>query len=161
MSIIKRLNIIREEAGLSKLSFEKSIRKSNGYLNSLEKNDRHPSTEVIIDVMSVYSDYNLNWLMTGKGPMKKGEESESVAKEPLPEYQTQDSTLILAMRDDVKNDLKELSQGMVNNFDVLGRALKRSLMEQQKILSFIEKLDADQISKATKDLHSFLDKNER
>lgn len=159
LNIVDRLNIIRKEVGLSKIAFEKSINKSNGYLNSLEKNGRHPSTEVVIDVINIYSEYNLNWIMTGEEPMKKSEHKHEVSEEPETDYEAQGGSLILAMRDDLKNDLKELSQGMVNNFEVLGRGMKRSIIDQQKILKFIETLNAEEISKATKDLHLFLDQN--
>lgn len=158
LRIIDRINKIRSLEGVNKSQFERKINKSTGYLNMLEKKNGQPGADVILDIIKSFPDYNLNWLMTGEEPMKRNEQAHQVSEDPKKDYEAQGGSLILAMRDDLKNDLRELSQGMINNFEVLGRGMKRSIMDQQKILKFIETLNAEEISKATKDLHSFLDK---
>jgi len=157
MSVLNRLEKIRTDLGLNKSQFERVLGKSSGYINTLTKNESVPGTDVIIKISDNYPEYNLNWVLTGEEPMKKNGKAHQVSEDPKKDYEAQGGSLILAMRDDLKNDLRELSQGMINNFEVLGRGMKRSIMDQQKILKFIETLNAEEISKATKDLHSFLD----
>lgn len=156
LKIIDRINKIRSLEDVNKSQFERRINKSTGYLNMLEKKNGQPGVDVVLDIIKSFPDYNLTWLMTGEEPMKKNEHKHHVSEEPKAAYDTKSNSLILAMRDDLKNDLKELTQGMVTNFEVLGRGMKRNIMDQQKILKFIEALNAEEISKATKDLHLFL-----
>lgn len=56
--------------GLSISSFEKSIGKATNYI----RNSKSFTSNVLSTIMDVYPDLNIEWLITGKGDMLKGEE---------------------------------------------------------------------------------------
>lgn len=97
MSIIDRINIIRENEGLNKSEFERSINKSSGYLNMLEKKKAMPSAEVLIDVTDLYPNYNLKWILKGEGEMLRGHvpEGKSLAMEQGEKYQTKTEIMMM------------------------------------------------------------------
>ncbi len=123
LSILKRINILREDLGLSKSAFEKKISKSNGYLNGLEKREGQPGADVVVDIINAFPDYSLNWLMTGSGDMKiqKGK----IASDEQEEYQLEHKTTLLDVRDDLKNDV----HGVNENILALSRAYEKKSME--------------------------------
>jgi len=57
---------------------------------------------------------------------------------------------------DIKKDLAALAEGMTHNFEVVSDGIFESLKGQQKILKFIDDLDAKAISKATLKLNEML-----
>ncbi len=155
MSILKRLNVLREDQNLSKAAFEKRISKSNGYFNGLEKRDGIPGAEVILDVIKEFPDYNLNWIMTGEGEMLKAQYPSE--KESHDKANAEDEKISLQdFQVDMKRDLAALAEGMTRNFEVVSNGLITSLQGQRKILDFIEKLNAEEISKATSKLDELL-----
>ena len=65
--------------------FETYIGLSTGYISNMKKNNGGISSDVILKLKNKFSDLNLDWLITGEGPMLKSESSNMVA-EPLVEY---------------------------------------------------------------------------
>ncbi|MBT0607606.1 helix-turn-helix domain-containing protein [Aequorivita echinoideorum] len=97
MSIIERINVIRKNEGLNKSQFERMINKSTGYLNMLEKKGATPSVDILLEILKNFPDYNLNWILLGKGEMMKfsAEKSESIesVNEEKSEYLSKDDYL--------------------------------------------------------------------
>lgn len=154
MRIIDRINIIREREEVNKSQFERKISKSTGYLNMLEKKDGQPGVDVILKIIEAFPKYNLKWLMTGEGEILKSEEEKSVFKEPASSYEKE--TTLLAVRDDIKNDLRAMTDGFMQNFQTLSNGMLKTLQGQQKILGFIDRIEASDIAKAAERLDSFL-----
>lgn len=155
LNILDRLEKIREANHLNKSQFEKVLGKSTGYINTLRKNGSVPGTDVLIKISDNYPDINFNWLLKGEGEMKKDEEkSGMIAKEdPGDAYGLKD---LQTVHRDLKGDLNELAVGMVKNFKVIADGLQTSMQRQEKIVDFVEKLDADKIAEATGNLEAFL-----
>ena len=65
--------------------FETYIGLSTGYISNMKKNNGGISSDVILKLKNKFSDLNLDWLITGEGPMLKSESSNMIA-EPLVEY---------------------------------------------------------------------------
>jgi hypothetical protein len=63
----KILQFIKEK-GLTNAEFERNSKLSNGYVNNLKGSI---GTDKISQIVSYYSDLNLEWLITGKGEMLK------------------------------------------------------------------------------------------
>ena len=64
-------------AGLSARQFDLSIGASNGYTLRMKKNNASIGSDVIENILKVYPQLNVVWLITGEGDMlNKGEEDE-------------------------------------------------------------------------------------
>ena len=69
MSILQRVIHIQKEVSPNSIrAFELGIGKTNGYINSMVKNNGVPSATVLSIIISKYPYYNALWLLTGKGP---------------------------------------------------------------------------------------------
>lgn len=159
LRIVDRINLIREREELNKSQFERKILKSTGYVNMLEKKSGQPGADVILDIIQAFPNYNLKWLMTGEGEMliDSEEKKGNTAKEPKTNYDIQDRSLtILDVRDDLKRDLRAISEGMIKNFETISEGIFQGLKEQQKIINFIDRLNAEDIAEASKGLNEFL-----
>lgn len=55
--------------------FEAYIGLSTGYISNMKKNNGGISSDVILKLKNKFSDLNLDWLITGEGPMFKSEAS--------------------------------------------------------------------------------------
>ncbi len=51
---------------------------SSEKINRLKKENTNPSYEIIIDISNKFEGINIEWLLTGKGPMLKGTSVESI-----------------------------------------------------------------------------------
>src|SRR5690554_6601188 len=158
MSILDRLEYIQRNEGLNKSEFERIIGKSGGYISALKKRESVPGSDVMLRIAENLPQYNIDWLITGNGSMNK-DNLNNQASEPIASYESiADGAVILAMRDDIKNDLGELSKGVTKNFETLSHGVMRLLQDQQKILKFIDTIDAEKISAASAKLDEFLNK---
>ena len=70
MNVKDRLKIFIEYNKLPVSTFEKSIKVTNGYVNSISKSIGIEKIELILEL---YPNLNLEWLFTGKGKMLKSE----------------------------------------------------------------------------------------
>lgn len=75
MKIIDRLNEYIEHKGISLNAFDKSIEASNGYIGRQIKNKASVGGDVIEKISCIYTDLNLEWLITGHGSMLKSEDN--------------------------------------------------------------------------------------
>jgi hypothetical protein len=83
MKIIDRLALYIESKGISLNAFDKSIGASNGYIGKQIKNSASVGVDIIQNIISVYNDLSIEWLITGKGDMLK---SENILSEPPGTY---------------------------------------------------------------------------
>lgn len=74
MKIIDRLYEYIEHKGISLNAFDKSIEASNGYIGRQIKNKASVGGDVIEKISCVYTDLNLDWLITGQGSMLKSDQ---------------------------------------------------------------------------------------
>lgn len=65
MGTTNNIKIYLKSKGIPLYKFLESIGKSNGYLNST----RNFSSETLEDIVKLYPDLNLDWLLTGEGEM--------------------------------------------------------------------------------------------
>ncbi len=73
-------------AGLSARQFDLSIGASNGYTLRMKKNHASIGSDVIENILKVYPQLNVVWLITGEGQMlKEGEEGLILGFEKLPQ----------------------------------------------------------------------------
>ncbi|MDR0831006.1 MAG: helix-turn-helix domain-containing protein [Prevotellaceae bacterium] len=68
-TINERIRFFLKSKKITIQSFEKSIGRTNRYLGHTES----PTSNVLADIMRVYSELNIEWLITGNGEMKKTE----------------------------------------------------------------------------------------
>jgi repressor LexA len=69
MKIIHRLKEYIDYKGISLNSFDKSIGVANGYIGKQIKNEASIGADIIEKIVSIYTDINLRWFITGKGEM--------------------------------------------------------------------------------------------
>jgi repressor LexA len=74
MKVIDRLKQYIEFKGLILNAFDKTIGTSNGYIGKQIKNGASIGTDIIEKIICIYSDLNLEWLITGDGNMLKNKE---------------------------------------------------------------------------------------
>nr|WP_314289618.1 S24 family peptidase [uncultured Capnocytophaga sp.] len=72
MNVKERIKRFIESEHISISAFEKAIDVSNGYINSISKNIGVEKLNVILEK---YPKLNIEWLITGKGEMLKGEQT--------------------------------------------------------------------------------------
>lgn len=113
------------------------------------KNGRNNiSADLAKKIENRFPELSYNWLLTGEGEMLKGEKREGTkVEDPEANYSS-----MTAMHQDIKS----LAEGMTYNFEVISNGVFETLKGQQKILKFIEGLDAKEISKATSKLDELL-----
>jgi len=71
LKTIDRLMQFINYAGLSARKFDISIGASNGYTLRMKKNNASIGSDVIENIVRVYPQLNLVWLITGEGKMLK------------------------------------------------------------------------------------------
>ena len=159
-NILERLEIIRNDAKLSKGDFEKVIDKSSGYINALSKKNGIPSADVIVKVVENFDKYDAEWILTGKGDKFKnifGNQIIDKASENPSSYSKPDiGRFIVDSENRIRKDLATMTEGMTHNFEVISKGIMRGLQDQQKILKFIDELDVKRINEATGKLEVFL-----
>lgn len=69
---IDRLKSYLKDKGISLNAFDKSIGAANGYIGKQIKNSGSIGSDIIEKIHGIYTDLNLNWLLTGEGEMIKG-----------------------------------------------------------------------------------------
>lgn len=79
LKTIDRLIQFITYAGLSARQFDISIGASNGYTLRMKKNSASIGSDVIENILRVYPQLNVVWLITGEGAMLK----KDMRKEPL------------------------------------------------------------------------------
>jgi len=79
LKTIDRLMQFIKHAGLSARQFDLSIGASNGYTLRMKKNNASVGSDVIENILRVYPQLNVVWLLTGEGSMLKTE----IKAEPL------------------------------------------------------------------------------
>lgn len=128
MSIYERIKEMISDQEISALAFEKSIGKSNGWLQNMKKRKSSTTIDVIEDIVKVYSNYSLNWLVLGKGP-KYIENTQDVINEDSEVY----------MRNVVDADVLALNKRMdviiqQNKIilDKLDRGIAKSIILEEK-----------------------------
>lgn len=156
MSVLDRLETIRENEKLKKKEFEEIIGKSSGYIKVLRDRNGIPGSDVLIKISEYFRKYNMDWVLSGQGAMLK-EEKETAPhvdlKEPGHNY---DNASLQRVKEEIREDLNQLAKGMAKNFEVMAKGMQTSIQRQEIIIDFVEKLDADRISKATGNLEEFL-----
>lgn len=78
LKTIDRLMQFINHAGLSARQFDLSIGASNGYTLRMKKNRASIGSDVIENILRIYPQLNVVWLLTGEGNMLKEK------SEPLP-----------------------------------------------------------------------------
>ncbi|MEX0274279.1 MAG: hypothetical protein AB3N16_07875 [Flavobacteriaceae bacterium] len=71
MGIGDRMQEIVEELGGNNKRFEESLGVKSGYITKLIKQNSYPSSKVIAGILENYPQYNIEWVLTGKGERKK------------------------------------------------------------------------------------------
>lgn len=79
MSSVARMLMYVESKGIKKIEFYNKTGLSNGYLDKV----KDLGSEKIESIISNYKDINLEWLVTGKGPMLKESKKDSSIGIPL------------------------------------------------------------------------------
>ena len=145
MNVLDRLELIREDLGLGKLAFEKSLKKSNGYFNTLRKNNSKIGLDTLQNFIYAHPQYSLEWVVTGNGEMKKKEEA--VVKE-------EESSYNIYNTEEVMDQLKELSEKM----NYIQEGIGKALIGITELNIKAEELDSKKLTKAAEDISRYLKK---
>lgn len=164
MSILERLEKVRISEKINKGQFEKMLGKSNGYLKILKDKGGLPGADLFIQFSENFREYDLNWLMTGEGKMKKAEgRNDIIVNDEQEENEVEKRTTLLDVRDDlkadindIKRDLHALAEGGTKNAEVMSSGIYQALKDLQKLVRFVEKIDPVKIKKASEGLERFL-----
>ena len=125
---IDRLMQFIKYVGLSARQFDLSIGASNGYTLRMKKNNASIGSDVIENILRVYPQLNVVWLITGEGDMlKKSEEEEILDFDHLPKSRQQE------IEDLIEQKIKERQE------EELKRLLKEVTEEIEKTQKRLEK----------------------
>ncbi|MCT8340531.1 helix-turn-helix domain-containing protein [Flavobacteriaceae bacterium TK19130] len=143
MSVLERLEKIRINEGLNKSEFEKRLGKSNGYIGSLKKSGGIPGSDVLLKVTEVFNNYNIEWVLTGNGNIKKDvnelneEQSEYINHQKDIGKQIQDVSYLLNRRlDGIEEMLKHIA------LDSAATRAKADMVDLKKIKQAFDDLGA-------------------
>ena len=122
MTVKDRIKLYCKAEGLTISAFEESIGVSNGYVNAISKSIGLDKLNTIIEK---YSNLNIEWLLTGKGEMRKtnrisgdvsadGEHTPGVStnnkgNQNIPENQG-NSSIISQLLNTIKEQAEEIGQ---------------------------------------------------
>lgn len=88
-----------EHAGLSARQFDISIGASNGYTLRMKKNRASIGSDVIENILRIYPQLNVVWLLTGEGNMlKEKKESLPLDFDLLPRHKQEEIETIIEKR---------------------------------------------------------------
>lgn len=114
---IDRLMQFIKYVGLSARQFDLSIGASNGYTLRMKKNNASIGSDVIENILRVYPQLNVVWLITGEGDMlKKPEEDEIPDFDHLPKSRQQEIEDLIEQKikerqeEELKRLLKEVTE---------------------------------------------------
>jgi len=114
---IDRLMQFIKYVGLSARQFDLSIGASNGYTLRMKKNNASIGSDVIENILRVYPQLNVVWLITGEGDMmKKPEDAETLDFDHLPKSRQQEIEDIIEQKikerqeEELKHLLKEVTE---------------------------------------------------
>lgn len=132
--ILQRLKQYIDAKGLTIASFEKSIGMSNASFGKSLKKNGGIGTDKLENILSVYSDINPAWLLTGEGEMIKKDTTDiSVVKESITSYRrTRDEDIYYKMYKEKDEEVKKLSEEI--------GALKVKLQEAEKKIEYYQAL---------------------
>lgn len=71
MGTLQRLKEYIDSKGINNKQFEKSVGFSNGSFSSQLKNNRTIGVDKLENILNIYKDIDVEWLLTGKGRMLK------------------------------------------------------------------------------------------
>ena len=73
-SIGKRFEYIREQTGKNQTDFAKYLDVSPSAISTVERNESEPGPKIVKGLLSKLPQISIEWLYTGEGNYKKGEE---------------------------------------------------------------------------------------
>lgn len=89
MSVKERLKTLAKIKEKSVLAFERNLGLSNGYINAIRVSIQPDKIE---SIASHYPDVNIEWLLTGEGPMLKESQNHTENQNP---YNNMDDTKMM------------------------------------------------------------------
>lgn len=84
MRTIDRVSQFIDSQGISKNEFDKRIDAANGYIGKQIKKGASIGSDVIERIVSAFPQLSLEWLVTGKGEMMKGNQYQRAKEEIVP-----------------------------------------------------------------------------
>lgn len=116
LKTIDRLVQFIKYSGLSARQFDLSIGAGNGYTLRMSKNRASIGSDVIENILKIYPDLNVVWLLTGEGSMLKSQAVDDILDfDNLPPEKRQEIERIIEVkirerqREDLKNLLREVT----------------------------------------------------
>jgi hypothetical protein len=97
LRIIDQLITFISSKDLNPHAFEKICGLANGYIGKQQKGKGSVGSEIIEKILEKYTDLNLVWLFTGRGPMtikKKPEQFNQLLQEDAKKYLTTNEEII-------------------------------------------------------------------
>ena len=121
---IDRILIFIKHSGISARQFDISIGASNGYTLRMKKNHASVGSDMIENIVRVYPQLNLIWLITGEGEMlKPGYEVLSTGELPADKQSEIERLVAHKIRQQHEAQLKELLKEVTEEIE------KRKLLE--------------------------------
>jgi len=130
LKTIDRLMQFIKYAVLSARQFDLSIGASNGYTLRMQKNRASIGSDVIENILKVYPQLNVVWLITGEGEMLKENEEELILDfEELPREKQIEIEQIIEQKikehqeKELKNLLKEVTEEIERTQKKMGKKI--------------------------------------
>lgn len=118
MKTVDRLFTFIEYCNLSARQFDLSIGASNGYSLRMRKNKASIGSDVIENIVKVYPQLNLVWLITGEGTMLNPDKELLRSKElPKDEQERIEALVEKTIRDRQEKELKQLLQEVTQEIE--------------------------------------------
>jgi len=140
--IIQRLKQYIDEKGINICAFEKSLGMSNGSFGSALKNNRAIRSKSLENILTIYTDINPDWLLTGNGPMLRQSTSDGTENEQV----DPDGDPILKEANPPYNKTDILSNEKFNVLDTENKILKAKAEFLTEKIELLEKTIRDKES---------------
>lgn len=144
---IERIDQFRQHKGISLNAFDASIGRPSGYTGKQVRSSASVGSDILETILRTYTEINPGWLISGEGEMIKTEVDQ--VAEQREEYPNQSIAL-------VRNDIKMLSDALYQPLKDINDGVFKLLLDQQKVLRFIDNIDLDSYNQIGSSLREFL-----
>lgn len=148
---IERIDQFRQHKGISLNAFDASIGRPSGYTGKQIRSSGSVGSDILETILRTYKEINPGWLISGDGPMLKPN-PDQVSEKPddYPNDTLNQSTAL------IRNDIKMLSDALYQPIKDINDGVFKMLLDQQKVLRFIDNIDLDSYNQIGSSLREFL-----
>lgn len=116
---IDRIMLFIKHLGISVRQFDISIGASNGYTLRMNKNRASVGSDVIENISKVHPSINVEWIITGRGPMIRESYSEDINLQALSSFSEEEIERMIEQKvmEKEKQEFKKILREVIHEIE--------------------------------------------